>query len=90
MQLQAAEFLIYGLFDSIMYYDEKLTKWKLMKVTDPDTYAIMNTTGSPMGTHLYEKSEGAGGGSFIANIYTCNDDEEFVCKVGTCIPIGQR
>lgn len=43
-----------------------------------------------MGTHTYERSDKAGGGSFTANLYTCNDDEEFVCKDGACVSIEQR
>ena len=90
LQLQAWQLIIYGFYDTKLMKDEHMQKWKLSKVTDPAIYAIVNATGSPMGTHLYEKSDEAGGGSFTANLYACNDDEEFVCQDGTCVSIEQR
>ena len=90
MQLQAWKLTVYGLYDTIIYKDEEQNKWKLSKATDPDIYAMINATGSPMGTHTYEKSDKSGGGSFTANFYTCIDEEEFVCKDGACVSIEQR
>lgn len=88
--LQSSQFIFYGIFGTVIYYEPTLAKFIMKKVTDHDIFAVMNITGWPFGTHLYEKSDKAGGGYFIASIYTCDDEEEFVCKDGCCIPIDQR
>ena len=90
LQLQAWKLIIYGSYNTIMYRDETQKEWKLSRATDPGIYAIVNATGSPLGTHTYEKSDEAGGGSFTANMYTCNDEDDFVCQDGTCVSIEQR
>ena len=51
---------------------------------------MMNATGWPFGTHVFEKSDKAGGGSFMASLNICNDEQEFACEDGGCIPFDQR
>ena len=90
MHLQAGKFIIYGFIDTLIFLDTQLQKWKIVRVTDQDVYALTNSIDPPIGTHLFNKSEKAGGGTFWANIYACDDESDFVCRDGGCIPIEKR
>ena len=90
MHLQKSKFIFYGMLNSVLYHEPSLQLWILRTKANNETYATMERANSPIGTHTYEKSEKAGGGSFLANIYNCDDEEEFVCKDGGCVPIEHR
>ena len=90
IHLEASQFIFYGVYHSVLYYETSSGKWILKKVTDHKIFAVMNASGWPFGTNVFVKSDKAGGGSFMASLNTCNDEKEFACEDGGCIPIDHR
>ena len=90
MHLQAGKFIIYGFKDTLLFLDQQLQKWRMVRVTDEDVYALTGSADPPIGTHSFNKSEKAGGGTFWANINACDDERDFACRDGGCVPIEKR
>ena len=90
IHLEASQFIFYGVYHTVLYYETSSGKWIMKRVTDHEIFAVMNATGWPFGTQIFEKSDKAGGGSFMASLNICNDEQEFACEDGGCIPFDQR
>ncbi len=85
-------FLLSGYYDSEIYFDEPTESWRIGLTTDPELYAVANisTRSPPLGNIRFMPSSELGGPDLIVNINPCDDDTNFNCQDGSCIPIEKR
>ena len=84
------DFTFHGYTRSSISFLQNATKWKIEMLADPNKYATTHGTIPPFGTKEYLLSAGLGSGNVALNLNACNDDEEFNCDDGRCIPIQMR
>lgn len=84
------DFTFHGYTRSSISFLQNATKWKSEMLADPNKYATTHGTNPPFGTKEYLLSEDLGSGKVVLNLNACNDDEEFNCDDGSCIPIQMR
>ncbi len=85
-------FLLSGYYDSEIYFDETTESWRIGLTTDSELYAVANisTRSPPLGNICFTPSAELGGPDLIVNINPCDDDTDFNCQDGSCIPIEKR
>ena len=88
--MESQKWSLSGYTNSRIAYDNVTEGWKIEVLTDPDKFATTNAKLPPFGVREYHLSDGLGGGNVTLNINACDDETEYDCNDGICIPIGER
>ena len=89
-QLMAKDFTFYGYQSSKIVHDIEDKNWKIEILSNSRDYAITNGSDPPLGTREYHLSESLGGGTVKLNLNSCDNNEEYNCDDGSCIPIEMK
>ena len=89
-QMKMMDFNFMGFSRSIIVRHNNTSTWRMEMLGESNKYAVTNSTEPPFGTQKYVLSEDLGGGKIILNINACDDEHEFNCEDGSCIPIVRR
>jgi hypothetical protein len=85
-----------GFTGTRIFFDTNSNSWKIVLIDNPNNYAEMVSSTQrqnqivPLGTNHFNFSTKLGRDQFSINMNVCNDEKEYNCQDGTCIPIYER
>ena len=88
--MKNGNFNFHGYANSKITYDKVTNSWKIEILSEPKKYATTNGTLPPLGIREYLISDNLGGGWMTLSLDACDEEAEYNCNDGGCIPIQER
>ena len=89
-EMKMGIFTFTGYQTSKIEFNKVNESWILQEVSNPEHYATTKGVHPPFGVQVYILSEELGGQNLSLSINACNDETEYGCDDGGCIPIENR
>ncbi len=83
-------YTLVGYTSTWLYHDKTLGHWRLDLRTDKETWAITNSSDYPLGLRQWMINSTEFSGLSKLNIDVCDDQSEYNCNDGSCVPIIDR